>query len=284
MYSVEAQQRGPIVSDPTPIRVDLHAGSARPPEVIGYVLAATALCAVVASPVLLGVLSIEYAGVIVPLAQLTPTLIALIFWAVLRPGRLSAALALRWSWRGVGWGLAAVAVVSALQFLLGLTLGWQIRGSDLILTAAIAVLPLLLLQSVFAIGEEFGWRGWLASRTASWPFWTAALAGSLAWVMWHLPALPIVTAGGGWQAGLAYLASIASWAPFLLALRRRTGSVWAAVITHGALNSLRVFFLQSIADAGGADWAVEAIGWLLWLGAAWLLMRRTSDTASRDAH
>lgn len=266
------------------------ADTPRPPqdrragEVVLFVLVATALCAVAAMPALLGWLPSEMSGVVVPFAQLTPLLTALAFWAVIRPGRLRSMFALGWSWRGVLAGVAAVALVSALQLLLGLVMGWQVRGGDLVVQAAIAVLPVLAVQAVFAIGEEFGWRGWLASRTAHWPFAVAAAVTALAWVIWHLPALPLVLAGGGWSAGAAYLAAIASWAPFLLALRRWTGSVWPAVVAHGALNSIRVFFLQSVADSGGVDWAVEALGWVLWIGAAVLLNARNSATNGRVRH
>lgn len=254
--------------------------SASAAEVIGYVLLATALCGVVASLALLGAIPAEMAGIVVPFAQLTPALTALIFWRWGRGSRrpLREVLALRWSWRGVGLGLAAVAVISALQLALGLALGWTVKQLDVVGLAAVAVVPFLILQAVFAIGEELGWRGWLATSTAVWSFPAAALTSSLAWSFWHLPAVTLLVGGGaGWDVGAAYVLSIASWAPFLLALRRATGSVWAAVATHGALNSLRVFFLQSIPQTdGGVVWSVEAFGWVLWIAAAWWLARRTA--------
>lgn len=42
------------------------------------------------------------------------------------------------------------------------------------------------------IGEEFGWRGWLATRAAAWGFWPLALVGGVVWIVWHLPVLAVI--------------------------------------------------------------------------------------------
>lgn len=245
-------------------------------EVSLFALSATALCALVASPALLGWMPEDVAGLMVPVAQLTPLVAALVWWWLRRaPGSLREVLALRWSWRGIGIGLCAVAVISGLQLLMGLATGWHLAPHEVVLTASAAVIPVLVLQSVFAIGEELGWRGWLATRTASWPFVAAALVSSVVWAVWHLPAVALIAGEGQGEIRAAYLLGIAAWAPFLLALRRATGSVWSAVVTHGALNSIRVFVLQSIPATSGVSWSVEATGWVLWLLAAWWLAARS---------
>lgn len=261
---------------PTPVpmpHVDPRA--ARPAEVFGYALLATALCFAVASPALLGWLGGELAATVVPFAQLTPLLTALVFWKWTTADRrpLRQVLALRWSWPGIWLGVATVAAISAVQLLAGVAAGWQPKPVQAIAAATVAVAPFWVLQSVFAIGEELGWRGWLATRTITWPFPAAAATSAVIWMVWHLPAVSLIDTGTG--ARVAYLAAIASWAPFLVALRRATGSVWSAVATHGALNSVRVFFLQSIPRTSGVNWTVEALGWVLWLLAAWWLGRRT---------
>lgn len=257
----------------------------RAPEIFTYVLIASVLCLAVASPALFGAVPEEFLGLIVVAAQTTPLLTALIFIAVLRPGRFLDLFALRWrdSWRVLGVGLAVLVGSALLQLSVGVLLGWPVRAPELFAGAAVAVLPLWAVQTVFALGEELGWRGWLASRLAPLRFWPAALVTGSAWVIWHLPALPLILGGssGGsgasWEFGAAYLLGIASWAPLMLWLRRESGSVWPAVIVHGALNSLRVFLLQSLADSGGTiSWAVEATGWVVWLGAAWLLVQRSA--------
>lgn len=253
--------------------------STRPPalEIPLYVVLATALCFVVASPALLDLVAVEFVGLVVVAAQTTPLIAALIFFALRRPGRFRDVFALGWgrSWPVLGIGLAVVVGAAVVQLGVGLWLGWELRAGEMIASAAVAVLPLLVVQSVFAIGEEWGWRGWLATRMERLGFWVAAAIGAAAWVVWHLPAVPLIVGDATWEFGAAYLLGIASWTPLMLWLRWASGSVWPAVVVHGAINSLRVFVLQSLADSGGGiNWVVEAVGWAVWLGAAWLLARR----------
>src|SRR5699024_12243962 len=72
-------------------------------EFAGYILAATALNALISAPLLLGLLPKATTGLIVPIAQLTPLIVALVFFAALkkRPQhslyRLRVLLVLRWS-------------------------------------------------------------------------------------------------------------------------------------------------------------------------------------------
>ena len=252
-------------------------------EVAGYILAATALSALISAPLLVGLLPKATTGLIVPIAQLTPLIVALVFFAVLKKhpqhhlARLRDVLALRWasSTKAIIVGLGFLIVISALQALTTLATGRTFAASDDIALAAIAVIPVLLMQCVFALGEEFGWRGWLASRTTGWSFPKAAATQSIAWTLWHLPVVPLILSTATIEFALSYLVSIASWAPFFLAVRLRSGSVWPAVVLHGGINSIRVFFLQSVFASGeGINWWVEAAGVILWLAAAaWVMSK-----------
>jgi membrane protease YdiL (CAAX protease family) len=258
-------------------RHDMTATSARPLlAVSGFVVIATLLCFAVASPAIFGGLPADTAGLLVPLAQLTPFLTALGFFLARRRGRFAAAFALHWggSWRAIGIGLVAVAAIGIVQLGVGLLSGSSVRPADAIAAAAAAVPIVLAMQCVFAVGEELGWRGWLVTRLARWPFWRIAGVSALAWMTWHLPALPLIVDDGDGESGAAYMLAIASWAPFLVALRLWAGSVWPAVVVHGALNSIRVFLTQSIAAGDGVDWRVEIAGGLLWVAAAVALHRR----------
>ena len=251
-------------------------------EIAGYVALASGLCWLVIAPAMLGFIDAELAPALVPVAQLTPLLAALVFVRVLRPGRARNLLALRWnrSGRWAAMGVGILVLIGAVQLVSGLLLGWRPRPTAEILTAASVVLPLLVLQATFAVGEETGWRGWLLSRTRHLGFPAAAAISAGAWTLWHLPALTFLPDPVSAESA-AYLLGIASWAPFLVALRLVSGSVWPPVLVHGAINSVRVFQLQSVADSGGVDWRVEALGWVLWLLAAVLLARHGGRQTKR---
>ncbi|MGI6879436.1 lysostaphin resistance A-like protein [Microbacterium sp. gxy059] len=243
-------------------------------ESLIHLLLATLLCLGVASPAILTGAD-EMVGLLVPAAQLTPFVAAALLFAIVRPGGFSEQFALRWgrSWRAIGVGVAAVVVIGLAQLGVGLANGAVAAAGGAVRAAALAVPVLWALQCVFAIGEELGWRGWLVSRMRGFGFWGISAFSAGAWMIWHLPAIPLIVGDGGAEVGVAYLLAIGSWAPFLVALRLWSGSVWPAVVVHGALNSVRVFLTQSVASTDGVDWLSEAIGWILWLAAAGLVWR-----------
>lgn len=247
-----------------------------------YLVISTLLCVAAASPAIFGLLPTASAGVLVPVAQATPFLAALVFFLARRRGSFVSVFALRWgrSWRAIALGVATVVLIGLVQLGLALLAGASVRGADLIAAAAAAVPIVVLMQCIFAVGEELGWRGWLLTQVQSKPFWQIATVSSLAWVIWHLPALPLVVGDGRWQPGVAYLVAIASWAPLLVVLRLWSGSVWPAVIVHGALNSIRVFLTQSVVVVDGVNWLVEIAGCALWISVAILLYSRTGRHAA----
>ena len=250
--------------------------------VTAFAALATALCFAVASPAIFGDLPEESIGLLVPVAQLTPLLAALGFFLAARPSGFASVFGLRWgaSWRAIGAGFAAIVVIGIAQLGAGLASGFTFSTADAVIRAALSVPMLFVLQAVFAVGEEFGWRGWLVTQLQQKPFWLIAAASSAIWVVWHIPALPLIIGDGGWEPGLAYLLAIASWAPFMVAIRLWSGSVWPAVVIHGGLNSLRVFLTQSIASGNGVNWFVEITGCVLWLTAAALLRSRVTTRYS----
>lgn len=254
-------------------------------EALIFVAFATVLCFAVASPAIFDLAPDELIGLLVPAAQLTPFIAALVLFGVVKPGAFAQQFALGWgrSWRAIAIGLAAVVAIGFAQLGAGLATGFEAASSAAVLLALAAVPVFWVLQTLFAIGEELGWRGWLISRLRGWGFWAIAAISATAWMVWHLPAVPLIVGDAGAEFGIAYLLAIGSWAPFMVALRLMSGSVWPAVIVHGALNSIRVFLTQSVASSEGVNWLVEALGWVLWLGAAALVwrfsLRRSSGAA-----
>ncbi len=245
-------------------------------EVAWFFAIAIVLCYALSVPMVFRLVPTDVDNLIVPILQLTPLLAAIIMWLARRPGTFRETFAT--GWRGApGWasiGIGLIAAIAAIQTGIALALGiWPLNPLDEIAAATVWVVPVFLMQSVFAIGEEFGWRGWLATRAASWGFWPLALVSGAVWIVWHLPVLAVIGDRPPWDI-VIYFAGMLPWAPLLLALRWRSGSVWPAVLAHGAINSVRVYLLQSVPDATD-HLLVEVIGWLLTLAAAVWLMRRS---------
>lgn len=235
---------------------------------------AVGLCFVLSVPMVFRLVPEDYNNLITPIMQQSPLIAAVVMWLLRRPGTFRATFATSWRgalpWAGVGIGV--IAAIAALQTAIAVASGiWPLNPVDQVLAATVWILPVFLMQSVLAIGEEFGWRGWLVTRASSWGFWRLALVSGLVWIVWHLPVLAVI---GDRPIGdiVVYFAGMLPWAPLLLALRWRSGSVWPAVLPHGAINSIRVYLLQSVPNATD-HLLIEVIGWVLTLAAAAWLMR-----------
>ena len=255
-------------------------------RVLGFAVLAIGASTLLSVPFALGLVPEEALGLAVPLAQLTPLLAVLAVRR--RDQRLRDALGLvvrdrRRLLIGLAAALAAFALVPVLRILLGAVTGaslWAPSGS--LLAVALAVPAVAALQSLFAIGEETGWRGWLQLRLAPWGFWPAALTVSAMWALWHLPI--VVALGFGAREAIAYLIVIVAVGPLLSALRELGACVWPAVVGHGLLNSLRVALEQNLVvplgERPSPGWLLfEVAGCVLWIGAAVAVRRLTPRAA-----
>lgn len=250
-------------------------GRARWTEVAIYLGLTIVVMNILGIPMIIGLIPADLLNLVVPVLQYTPFVVALIMFRILRPGRFRDVFAVRRAgvlrWGSIGVGI--IAAVAAAELIFGLVTG----ASRLAPAEQIAgLLPILVLvfvmQSVFAIGEEFGWRGWLVDRAAHWGFWRLSLIFIPVWMLWHLPVLGTLadlTVGEK----LIYFLGMGAWAPLLFALRLRSGSVWPAVLAHGAINSVRVYLLQSVPLSPVDQLAGEVLGWVLLIAAAAWLMR-----------
>jgi membrane protease YdiL (CAAX protease family) len=106
-----------------------------------------------------------------------------------------------------------------------------------------AFIPALVIYFLFAIFEEFGWRGYLAPKTYSLGLnvFLAHVIVAVIWASWHLPyihALSEYTSEGlGTYLPRFYLGCFA----FTIVygeIRFRTHSVWPAVLMHWVGNSI----------------------------------------------
>lgn len=248
-----------------------------------FLLLAVAVSTALALPFAASWLPADAVGLVVPLAQLAPLAAALVVRR--RAGRWYRDLALTIpSWRAlaltVAVMVAAFALVPVLRVLLGLALGAPLAAEVPLLSLALAVPLVWLVQSLFAIGEEAGWRGWLHRELAPLGFWPAALLTGLMWALWHLPI--VLALGLQGREAVGYLATILAVAPLLAAARELSGTAWAAVIGHGLFSSLRVAIDQNVLGAldPATAWILEIASWSLWIAAAWAVLRLVGPLCS----
>ena len=144
--------------------------------------------------------------------------------------------------------------------------------------AALTLAPLF--NTLFALGEELGWRGFLLPELLPMGQWKAVLISGVIWGLWHAPAI--------WQ-GLNY-PTVNPWLGVLMMvvftvltgtilswLYLETRSPWAPALGHGALNavaSLPMLFLVGVDISIGGTIA-SVIGWLsLALFVGWLFLTK----------
>ncbi len=140
--------------------------------------------------------------------------------------------------------------------------------------AAILFAPLL--NTLFAVGEELGWRGFLLPQLMPLGKWKAIIISNIIWGLWHAPAIaqghnypgyPVL--GIFMMVVLTVLVgTILSW------LYLETQSPWAPALAHGSMNavaSLSLLFLVPGFDIAIGGTLASVIGWIpigvfvLWL-------------------
>jgi uncharacterized protein len=117
----------------------------------------------------------------------------------------------------------------------------------------VAILIAPLINAIPIFGEEFGWRAYLQPKLMPFGGRKAALLTGVIWGLWHAPVIAMgynygfEYPGAPWLGPLAMIwftivfGAVIGWAAL------RAGSVWPAVIGHGALNGMAgivTFFVQ----------------------------------------
>ncbi len=183
----------------------------------------------------------------------------------------------------LGLVLGAIAFSGALP---GVEVSWSLQGAsarfaDLLspeqlakIDAAIRAtrVPPLLLWSVqgvvlgaltntlFALGEELGWRGFMLRDLEHLGLWRSSLIIGVVWGLWHAP---IILLGHNYpahpQIGVAMMVVFCVLAaPLHGFVRVRSGSVVAAALLHGTINAIAILSLA--APIGGSDLEVGLTG------------------------
>jgi membrane protease YdiL (CAAX protease family) len=176
---------------------------------------------------------------------------------------------------GLGWHAApgrylALAVLIPAVYCLAIYLPVWLTGigrfDGSYLGRVLPLLPIAMAVNLLtALGEEIGWRGFLApafyrARGFAW----AAVATGIIWGLWHVPLI----VGGGYDAGTpawygipCFLISVTGMAVMLAWLRLRSDSVWPAAVYHGAHNLLiQGIFDRSTIDTGRTKWITTEFG------------------------
>lgn len=118
-------------------------------------------------------------------------------------------------------------------------------------TAVIVVAQLLqavlispLINGLFTLGEEFGWRAYLQPKLMPLGGRKAMLLMGVIWGVWHWPVIAmghnygLSYAGAPWLGMLAMVWFTLVTGTFLGWVTLRGGSVWPAVIGHAAINGI----------------------------------------------
>jgi membrane protease YdiL (CAAX protease family) len=111
----------------------------------------------------------------------------------------------------------------------------------------------LVINLVYATGEELGWRGFLVPKLAEGlTFTRTALISGIIWSSWHVPLIIFADYNGGTPTlySIACFAVMVVGISFPMAwLRLRSGSVWPAALLHASHN----LFIQGFFDAVNVD-------------------------------
>jgi membrane protease YdiL (CAAX protease family) len=165
--------------------------------------------------------------------------------------------------------------------------GWAKFVGNVLLTGS----SYAALNSLAAVGEEFGWRGMLQGELVRRLGITRGIAVlGVIWAAWHAPS---ILAGYNypehpvWGALVLFPLQLIAASYFLGWLAIRTGSFWAAAIAHGAVNSIQEgitanlhmtapHLYEDLARVG----VTIVVGFLFWM----LLRRRAAPPGSVSTH
>jgi membrane protease YdiL (CAAX protease family) len=147
----------------------------------------------------------------------------------------------------------------------------------------------VLVNCLFTVGEEVGWRGHLLVRLLGLGPLPASLLVGVVWGLWHAPLIGL----DGYEYGLRSWAAAPILCLFtvpvavvLAWLRLRSGSVWPCVLAHAAINAPAALVLLSLSRPASMLVAppVGVLGVLPWWAfAAWLVATGRLPLRAREA-
>ena len=132
-----------------------------------------------------------------------------------------------------------------------------------------AVILGALINTIPALGEEIGWRGWLLPKLLPLGPVPAILVSGVIWGAWHAPLVLLgynYPTAPGWLGVLAMIGMCTLVGGVFGWLRLRSGSVWPAALAHGSFNAAAgLSFLFSSADFPIDTTQATILGWSGWI-------------------
>lgn len=165
---------------------------------------------------------------------------------------------------------------------------WQLPADTTWAQFLLNWLPELLVGTLFALGEEIGWRGYLLPKLKHLGAVRAALLGGLLHGLWHLPMILLTPfyhhEGNRWIVIPLFLLMLTLGGVFYSYLRLTSNALWPVAIGHGAFNTFWSMF-AALAVPTSPLWMEYLSGesgvitlLLAMLAVAWLLQRLPKHT------
>ena len=156
---------------------------------------------------------------------------------------------------GLSVGLGFQEVNATLEPLSSEIADEQYPFNDPILAAFISIISsftlVALFNSMFALGEELGWRGYLLAKLAPMGLGRASILIGIIWGVWHAPAIfmGLNYPGHPFLGVLMMIWFTIGWSVVLTWLREVTQSVLSAAFGHGLINAVASLPLLLLLDA-----------------------------------
>jgi len=127
-----------------------------------------------------------------------------------------------------------------------------------------------VVNTVPALGEELGWRGFLLPRLLPLGTAPAVLVSGAVWGLWHTPLILLGYNYGaqtpGWLGVLTMTGTCVVVGAVFSWLRLRSASIWPAALAHGAFNAAAGSYLLFAAAGERIDLVQGTIlGWSGWI-------------------
>ena len=119
---------------------------------------------------------------------------------------------------------------------------------------------------IAALGEEIGWRGFLAPQLSKvMSFGGVCIISGIIWSMWHWP-LIFMKVYGSQNINIYYQLAcftlfLTSMSVIMTYIRFKTNNIWNAAIFHASHNIwIQKFFTPMTVSNGNSDWYIDEFG------------------------